>query len=275
MRGFLHHFRTTLVLNCRNRQALIFGYAVPIFFLIAFAAIFGGKPSQVGPKLGELLTINAMGGACFGMAITMVGERERGVWRRYRLTPLSSGAFVLSTVLARYLIILSSMLLQFTAAKLIYGVSLPLHPFDLFVAVSLTAIAFIGIGLVIASVASSVGAVQALSQSLFLPMIMIGGVGVPIESLKPLWMQDVSLFLPGRYAVEAIQRSCTSAAGIDLLSFRLLALLVIGAVAVLAGWKLFRWEPGERLRPSAWAWLAFVIAAWLCLGAVSMMLKPA
>lgn len=275
MRGLLHHFRTTLVLNCRNRQALIFGYAVPIFFLIAFAAIFGTKPSQVGAKIGELLTINAMGGACFGMAITMVGERERGVWRRYRLTPLSSGAFVLSTALARYLIILSSMLLQFIAAKLIYGVPLPQHPFDLFVAVSLAAIAFIGIGLVITSIASSVGAVQALSQSLFLPMIMIGGVGVPIEGLKPLWVQDISLFLPGRYAVEAIQRSYASVAGIDLLAFRPLALLVIGAVAVLAGWKLFRWEPGERLRPSVWAWLGFVIAAWITIGVVAMLLKPA
>lgn len=275
MRGFLHHFRITLLLNCRNRQALIFGYLVPLFFLIAFAAIFGTKPSQVGGKIGELLTINAMGGACFGMAIAMVGERERGVWRRYRLTPLGSGAFVLSTVLARYLIILSSMALQFLAARLIYGVPWPQHPLELFVALSLTTVAFIGIGLIITGIASSVGAVQALGQSLFLPMIMIGGVGVPIEGLKPPWVQDVSLFLPGRYAVEAVQRSYASVAGIDLLSFRPLVLLVIGAVALLAGWKLFRWEPGERLRPSVWAWLAFVAAAWIVIGVVALLLKPA
>lgn len=275
MRGFLHHFRTTLLLNCRNRQALIFGYAVPIFFLVAFAFIFGTKASQVGEKLGALLTINAMGGACFGMAITLVGERERGVWRRYKLTPLSSGAFVLSTALARYLIILSSMLLQLIAAVLIYDVSWPLHPVALFLSASLAAIAFIGIGLVITSIASSVGAVQALSQSLFLPMIMIGGVGVAIETLKPRWVQDVSLFLPGRYAVEAIQRSCTLPAGIDLLSFRPLALLMIGVVAILAGWKLFRWEPGERLKPSVWVWLAFVLAAWVTIGVVAVLLKPA
>ena len=38
--------------------------------------------------MGELLTVTALGGACFGLPTTMVSERERGVWRRYRLAPV-------------------------------------------------------------------------------------------------------------------------------------------------------------------------------------------
>ena len=36
MRGILEHFKLTLALNFKNRQALIYGYMVPFFFLIAF-----------------------------------------------------------------------------------------------------------------------------------------------------------------------------------------------------------------------------------------------
>ena len=52
--------------------------------------------------------------------------------------------------------------------------------------------------------ADNVPAVQALGQCIFLPMLIIGGVAVPLESL-PDWAQHVAAFFPGRYAVEALR----------------------------------------------------------------------
>ena len=49
-----------------------------------------------------------LGGACFGLPTTMVSERERGVWRRYRLTPVPIWAFIVSTLAARYVLLLSA-----------------------------------------------------------------------------------------------------------------------------------------------------------------------
>src|SRR3954470_24334431 len=85
MNGFLHHLRLTLKLNFRNPQAVVFGYVVPIFFLFAYGSVFGGqsKAAPLTRQLGQLLTISVLGGACFGMPIAFVSERERGVWRRY------------------------------------------------------------------------------------------------------------------------------------------------------------------------------------------------
>ena len=70
------------------------------------------------------------------------------------------------------------------------------------------AFAFIGLGLVIAMMADNVPAVQALGQCIFLPMLIIGGVAVPLASL-PDWAQRLSAFFPGRYAVEALQACVT------------------------------------------------------------------
>lgn len=273
MRGFTNHLMISLLLNARNRQALIFGYVVPVFFLIAFASIFAKGGTPVAKTMGSLLVISVLGGACFGMPITLVNERERGVWRRYRLTPLGSGVFVTSTMTSRFLLVASSAVLQLALAVWIYHLPIPPHPLDLLIAFTLISFAFIGIGLIIAAVASSVGAVQALGQSLFLPMIMIGGVGIPLYNLPP-WAQDFSLFLPGRYAVELLNR-CFTSDGLARAQFHALALLAIGSAATLVGWKLFRWEAEERLPRSAWAWVAFSISVWVAVGVLAKVFKLA
>ena len=84
------------------------------------------------------------------------------------------------------------------------GMTLPEHPLGLFVAFTFVSFALIGLGLVIATLADNVPAVQALGQCIFLPMLIIGGVAVQLASL-PTWAQQLSAFFPGRYAVEAIQ----------------------------------------------------------------------
>ena len=157
--------------------------------------------------MGELLTVTALGGACFGLPTTMVSERERGVWRRYRLTPVSTATLVSGTVAARYLLLVVAGLLQLVLAMGL-GMPLPRHPFELFLAFTCVAFAFIGLGLVIAMMADNVPAVQALGQCIFLPMLIIGGVAVPLASL-PDWAQRLSAFFPGRYAVDALQACVT------------------------------------------------------------------
>src|SRR5207249_4626115 len=152
---------------------------------------------------------------------------------------LATWAIVTSTSVARYLIILTAGLLQIAAALAI-GMTLPAHPYDLWIAFTFVSFAFIGLGLVIARLADNVPAVQALGQCIFLPMLIIGGVAVQLASL-PLWAQHVSAFFPGRYAVEALQASVTGRGMIGS-RFSWLALGLIGAAGCLAGAKLFRWD---------------------------------
>ena len=101
-------------------------------------------------------------------------------------------------------------------------------------------------GLVIAMLADTVPAVQALGQAVFLPMIMIGGVGLPLRSL-PAWAQTVAGYLPGRYAVEALQACVNGPHGLRGEAFSLAAMAVIGAAGCAAGANLFRWDAGQRV----------------------------
>ena len=183
MNGLLHHLILTLKLNFRSKQAIIYGYVVPIFFLIAFGVVFGSKP-PLRREMGALITVTVLGGACFGMPTAMVAERERGVWRRYRLLPTAIGGIILSAMVVRFVIVLSAAVLQIFLACLFLKTPWPEHPLGMFGAFAFVCFAFLGLGLIIAMVADNVPSVQALGQAIFLPMIMIGGVGVPLECCR-------------------------------------------------------------------------------------------
>jgi hypothetical protein len=248
----------------RNTTALVYGFLFPVIFLVAFAVLYRHEDVPLARHMGELLTVTALGGACFGLPTTLVSERERGVWRRYRLVPVPTAVLVTATVVTRYVLLIPAALLQLAIAIAI-GMPLPQHPLDLWLAFTCVAFAFLGLGLVIAMMADTVPAVQALGQSIFLPMLIIGGVAVPLASL-PEWAQRVSSFFPGRYAVQALQTSVTGRGLGDAL-FSVGALILVGVAGCVAGAAMFRWDAQQRfLADSRKAWVAVAVAAWIVVG---------
>ena len=265
--GWIRHFLLTIHLNFRNSQAIVYGYLVPIIFLLAFGSVFRADSPPLLAQMGQIVTITILGGACFGLPTALVAEREQGIWRRYRLLPVPIPWLVFSAMLARVLIVASSILVQIALARAIFGTPFPSHPGAATVAFLFVTAAFLGIGLLIAALADSVPAVQALGQCIFLPMIMIGGVGVPLAVL-PAWAQRLAGFMPGRYAVEVLQPCFNGPHGIHGAEFRLGALAVIGMAAGVSGTKLFRWEAGRRKGSARW-WAAAALTAWVTVGVIA------
>lgn len=267
LRGLARHFLTVLLLNLRSPQSLAYGYAVPVLFLLAFAGVFRAGEPPLQDQLGQLVTITILGGACFGLPTALVAERDRGVWRRYRLLPAPPVLLLISTLLARTVIVFSAVLLQLALAHLALGTPWPASPAAALPAFFLVTVAFLGLGLLVAALARDVPAVQALGQCLFLPMIMIGGVGVPLAAL-PDWARVASGFMPGRYAVELLQHAVTPAPPGTLL-FPLLALTSIAVVSLAAGAASFRWDSEQRLAPRARLAIAGALLLWLLIGGVA------
>ena len=263
MNGLFEQFAISLRLYFRNKMGMFYGYLFPAIFLLAFRVLYRSEPVPMARHMGQLLTVTILGGACLGMPTTMVSERERGVWRRYRLAPVSTRSLVVSTVILRYFIVITAGLLQFALAMAI-GMPLPVHPFDLFIAFTFVSFAFLGLGLVVATMADTVPSVQALGQCIFLPMLIIGGVAVPLASL-PDWAQHVAAFFPGRYAVESLQATITGS-GASAARFDFLALFLIGLAGCAAGAGMFRWDAGQRFAARGKVWLLAVILAWAAVG---------
>jgi ABC-2 type transport system permease protein len=261
MNAALHLTAVSLKLNFRNRMAILYGYLFPLIFLVAFWAVYRNDPVPLALHVGQFLTITILGSACFGLPTTIVSERERGVWRRYALMPVRHWVFVVAILVARAVLLLTAALLQLALA-LGFGLPFPAHPADLFIAFAAASAAFLALGMVIAMLVDNVPAVQALGQCIFLPMLMIGGVAIRLESL-PGWAQHISAFFPGRYAVEAMQRAATGNGGAG---FDFLALSLIAAAGGIAATAMFRWDKAIRPRRG---WLLLAIGIWLAVGVMA------
>ena len=270
MKGIWGILLLTLRLNFRARQALVYGYLVPIFFLLAFGSVFHSSVPPLLHEMGQLVTITVLGGACFGMPTSMVSERERGVWRRYRLLPASTAGLIISAMVARYIIVLLAVLMQFGLAWCLYRTPFPAQPLAMLVAFTAVCFAFLGMGLVIAMLAGAVPAVQALGQAIFLPMIMIGGVGRAVAGAAGLGAACGGIScrggMPSRRWMRVIFPEGPGCAGAK---FALAALVVIGDRGMRRGVADVPVGCGAEARPGAKPWIAFALAAWAGVGLVA------
>src|SRR5206468_4843848 len=89
-------YRGHLLTYMRSRTAIYWTLAFPLFFLLMFGLAFGrGRPQDFNLLMPGLLTITVISGSLFGVSLRMVTERETGVLRRYRLTPVHPLSIVL------------------------------------------------------------------------------------------------------------------------------------------------------------------------------------
>jgi len=270
IRGIWKHFLLSLKLNFRSGRAIGYGYLMPIIFLIGFGSIFRSGNPPLLAQMGQILTITILGGCCMGMPTALVAERERGVWRRYQLLPVPVNALLTGVLAVRLILVGTAIMIQLGLALWIYGTPLPAHPCSFVIAFLLVLLAFLGLGLMIAALARDVPSVQALGQCIFLPMILIGGVGVPLAVL-PDWAQVIAAFMPGRYAVEVLQAAIDPSGSLGQVGFSILALVVIAIAAFVAGLRLLRWEPDAKVGRRGGLWILLALAAWGLMGGAAML----
>ena len=106
--GLRRHFILCLGLNFRSKQAIVYGYLVPLLFLVAFGSVFRAETPMLLDEMGQLMTITILGGACFGMPTALVAERERGIWAQiFRRLPVPTAVLVADVLAVRIVLVAS------------------------------------------------------------------------------------------------------------------------------------------------------------------------
>ena len=154
-------------------------------------------------------------------------------------------------------------------AHVLWKMPLPSQPVSLFVLLSVGVLAFRAIGLIVASVANSVGESNILVQLLYMPMMFLSGATVPIAVLPP-WAQTVAGFVPAFYLVNGVQGILQRGESLLANLQPLAALLVTLVVGIFIAKQLFRWEKEQPIKAGAKAWVAGVLVPFAVLGAMDI-----
>jgi ABC-2 type transport system permease protein len=238
--------RTEMTLFARSSAAVAWTALAPLIALIALGSIPAiGEPSKSlhgSSYLDAYLPILMIFSLCMStiniLPPTLAGYREKGILRRLSTTPVAPTR-MLAVQAGIYLgVALVVSVLMLIIAMTAYSVTVP-HEFAGFViALLFVAAAAAGIGLVIAAVARTAKAANALSAALFFPLMFLAGLWVP-RAQMPGALRTISDYSPLGAGVSAVQASLAG----DWPSLQSLLVLsgytaVSGAIAV----RSFRWE---------------------------------
>ena len=175
------------------------------------------------------------------IGIALLTMRRLGLWKRLRAAPLSRATLLGSRIVSCALIAMFSMAAVFAVAIVAFGVRIT-GSIAGFVSV-LTAFALMTacFGLLIAAIGKTPEATRGLAILVTLLMVMLGGAWVP-SFIFPAWLQQVSLVVPTRWAVDGLDamtwRGLPFNAALAPIGVLLGFALIFGALAL---WR-FEWE---------------------------------
>ena len=267
MSAFTHHLAYDFRTGIRDRSKLLMFYLFPLVFF----ALMGGLMSSVNPGFLRVIVPGMvlfafMCSTLLTLPSVLVSAREAGVFRSYRINgvPVTSilGIPVISTGVHMAII---AVVVSLAGGRL-FGGTLPTSVPGFIAAALLTFAAFAGIGVLIGVAAGNPTVAILLSQLIYIPSIVLGGIMVP-TSILPATLQRISLLLPASHAMRLFAGlAMPGGEGTPWLSLGVLAASIALTFGLAA--LLFEWD-SRAAAPSRRAWLALLALAPFVFAAVT------
>jgi ABC-2 type transport system permease protein len=175
----------------------------------------------------------------WGLSILM--ERQRGLWRRLRAAPVSRGTLLCGRAA-------SSSIIAFCTLAVCWGFSMLVFH----VRVSGSWPGFIGCNAALAVFAASLGLfIAALGRTpettrgiaifVILILVMLGGAWAP-SFIFPQWLQNCTLMIPTRWAMDGFDAMTWRGMGFHYALAPIAVLLGSAVICSLLALRCFRWE---------------------------------
>ena len=246
MKSLLKLTTIDLKLTFRNYISVFFTLAFPLLMLFLFGGIYGNRPAEIFGGYGSVdITIPGyiaaliIGTTAFmSLPMDLASQRQQGVLRRMRATPLPPAWVLVSKLATNLLLSLLGMGLQVAAGVLFFHAYLPANGLAVLLGILLSSLSLYALGFALASLVRSVNSVRAVSFAVFYPMMFLSGGTIPGQ-LLPETVRSIGSLMPMTYSVNLIQ-SLWFGQGWDLTA--VLVLLAFMALGVLVSVRLFRWE---------------------------------
>lgn len=245
-----HQFRFDQKVFWRNPASVFFTVLFPLIFLFIFVGIFGNDEIEgAGVNTATyyvpaIFTLAVISATAQSLAIRLTGDREGGLLKRVRGTPLPPWVFIAGRVGNALVVSVLMIVLVGGIGWLVWDVEVPTSTLP---AVALTlavgAFTFSCIGFALAALIPSEDAAPAIANAALLPLYFISGIFIP-ESEIPAGVLSLADLFPVRHFFEAFFTAwdpSTTGSGLELGDLAVVA--AWGIVALLGAVLFFRWEP--------------------------------
>jgi ABC-type multidrug transport system permease subunit len=187
-----------------------------------------------------LLGFNLMGGGLWGLGWAITEARTHRLLKRFLATPMRRRDYLLGHMLGRLVFVPLEVVTLLVFARLIFGVGLAGSPLALAAVIVVGALAFAGLGTLLASRAKTLETMSGLINLCTMPMMLLSGVFFS-TSRFPDFMQPFIRVLPLTALNDALRAIMGDGASLLAVAPQLLVLVVWGLLSFLVALRLFRW----------------------------------
>jgi ABC-2 type transport system permease protein len=234
----------------RNPASAFFTFAFPLMFLVIFTALLGngqvvlnGKEVSQATYYVAAMAAFAVISACYtNIAISVTFQRDGGILKRSRGTPLPSWNYLSGRVIHSMLMAILLVIITAAFGWAFYNAAIPTGvTLVRFVVVLLVGSAsFCAMGLAITAAIPNADAAPAVVNATILPLLFLSGVFVPLGDDAPTWIVWIGRIFPVKHFADGMQ------AGFLGTPFDWKDTLVValwGIAALLLAVRFFSWEP--------------------------------
>jgi ABC-2 type transport system permease protein len=248
VKAFANHFAFEFGTGIRNKSLLMLNYLFPL----GFYALMGLIMAQINPMFLEtmipaMVVFAILSATTLALPDPLVTAREAGIFRSYKINGVPAASIVLIPALTSVLHVIVVSAIITVSAPLLFDAPLPVDWTAYVLTVLLLAFTCAGLGALIGVVSPSSRMTVLLSQLLFVPSMLLGGLMLPIN-MMPDVARKVAQLLPPTHGMNMFRGF---AMGLEPFFSPWVSLGVLAATCLLAfGFAiyLFNWDRHNATR---------------------------
>jgi len=234
----------------RTPIAAFFTIFFPLMIFVIFSLVFGNTfiedlgvttAQYYAPALAVFAAVSA---SYTNIATTTAYQRDRGILKRIRGTPLPSGVYMGGKIVSAVLIAVLSVVVMMGIGVLFYGVEIYARTLPAAIVTFLVGVGtFSALGLLVAAVVPSGEGATAVTNATLLPLAFISGVFLVPSQDAPAWLDTLANLFPLKHFVEPFTTAFNPTYTGNGWDWASLAFMLLWAViATLLAVRLFKWE---------------------------------
>jgi ABC-2 type transport system permease protein len=255
----------------RNPASAFFTFAFPLMFLVIFTALLGtgevefAKVAVPGrgfvPLVLDQATYFVGAMAAFGVisatytniAITVSFQRDQGILKRLRGTPLPSWSYLFARVLHSMIVAAILVVITLVFGKVAYGTDLPsgLPSLEFVVTLVVGSLSFAAMALALTAAIPNADAAPPMVNATILPLLFLSGIFIPLGAAAPTWITVVGNVFPVKHFADAMRAAYLGNVTLQGTSIRafpfdwsdLVVVAVWGLAGLILASRYFSWEP--------------------------------
>jgi ABC-2 type transport system permease protein len=235
----------------RNPASAFFTFVFPLMFLVIFTALFGNDTIDVLGHQISTSTFYVSAIAAFSiitatytnLAMSLCFQRDQGILKRVRGSPLPAWAFMFGRVVHAILVAILLVVIVATFGALFYHASIPSRTLPAYViTIAVGAASFSALGLALTSVIPNADAAPAIVNATILPLLFLSDIFIPIQN-PDAWYVKLAKVFPVYHFSQAMKRAYFSPSGNGFSGGDLLVIAIWGVAGLVLAVLFFSWEP--------------------------------